>query len=114
MTKNREDTEDVLQETLMKAFIHLGGFEGRSAFSSWLTRIAINGVLMMRRKRSSHPESSIEGVGDQTKFRSGTRLQILSSRCLEKRESIEFAGRFRSCPLSCEHHCNIISPKSYH
>ena len=74
MTKNREDTEDVLQEALMKAFIHLGGFEGRSAFSSWLTRIAINGVLMMRRKRRSHHESSIEGVGgsDEIQIRDET------------------------------------------
>ena len=61
MTKNHEDTEDVLQEAAMKAFLHLDGFEGRSAFSSWLTRIAMNGVLMMRRKRRARHESSIEG-----------------------------------------------------
>ena len=63
MTRNHEDAEDVLQDAVMKAFIHLNGFEGRAAFSSWLTRIAINGVLMMRRKRMSHHESPIEGVG---------------------------------------------------
>ena len=74
MTKSREDTEDVLQEALMKAFIHLSGFEGRSAFSSWLTRIAINGVLMMRRKRRSHREFSIEGVdgSDEIQIRDWT------------------------------------------
>lgn len=62
MTRNHEDAEDVVQEAVMKAFVHLSGFEGRSAFSSWLTRIAINGVLMMRRKRTSDRESPLDGI----------------------------------------------------
>lgn len=46
------DTEDVLQETLFKAFTHLNRFEGRSSFATWLTRIAINNAFMhLRRKR---------------------------------------------------------------
>ena len=51
ITKNREDAEDVLQDSLLKAFVHLKSFEGRSSFSSWLTRIAINSALMALRKR---------------------------------------------------------------
>lgn len=60
ITKNREDAEDVLQEALVKALVHLKGFDGRSAFSTWLTRIAINVALMLRRKRKTHFEGSIE------------------------------------------------------
>ena len=60
ITKNREDAEDVLQEALMKALVHLDGFDGRSAFSTWLTRIAINCALMLRRKRRNHFEFSID------------------------------------------------------
>lgn len=46
------DTEDVLQETLFKAFTHLNSFQGRSSFSTWLTRIAINNAFIhLRRKR---------------------------------------------------------------
>lgn len=63
MTGNREDAEDVLQEATIKALIHLKGFEGRSTFSTWLTQIAINAALMIRRKRNSRPEQSIEIVG---------------------------------------------------
>jgi RNA polymerase sigma-70 factor (ECF subfamily) len=48
----------------MKGLIHLRGFEGRSAFSTWLTRIAINGALMMRRKRGSRFDRSIESMGE--------------------------------------------------
>jgi RNA polymerase sigma-70 factor (ECF subfamily) len=51
ITKNREDAEDVLQESLLKAYAHLESFEGRSSFSSWLTRIAINSALMLLRKK---------------------------------------------------------------
>src|ERR1700730_329407 len=39
-TRVREDAEDVVQETFQKAFVHLQKFEGKSSFSTWLTRIA--------------------------------------------------------------------------
>lgn len=42
---DRADAEDVLQEALLKAFTHLHRFEGRSSFSTWLTRIAINAAF---------------------------------------------------------------------
>lgn len=51
ITKNRDDAEDVMQEAALRAFLHLKSFEGRSSFSSWLTRIAINSALMALRKR---------------------------------------------------------------
>jgi len=35
-----EDAEDIVQETFRKAFVHLQKFEGKSSFSTWLTRIA--------------------------------------------------------------------------
>src|SRR5260221_13857562 len=55
LTPNREDAEDVVQQSFQKAFIHLKKFEGDSLFSTWLTRIAINEALMLlRRKRGSH------------------------------------------------------------
>ena len=54
MTRNREDAEDVVQQSFQKAFIHLKKFQGESLFSTWLTRIAINEALMLlRRKRGT-------------------------------------------------------------
>jgi RNA polymerase sigma-70 factor, ECF subfamily len=51
--RNVEDAEDVLQESLVKAFTHLASFKQTSTFSTWLTRIGINCALMqLRRKRS--------------------------------------------------------------
>src|SRR5713226_4082443 len=39
---NTEDAEDALQDGLLSAYRNLGRFEGRSQFSTWLTRIVIN------------------------------------------------------------------------
>jgi RNA polymerase sigma factor (sigma-70 family) len=64
ITHDAADAEDMLQETLLKAYVHIGRFEGRSAFSSWLTRIAINSALMLSRKRRSHYVYSLEGGVD--------------------------------------------------
>ena len=66
-TRNREDAEDIAQQSFHKAFVHLQQFAGISSFSTWLTRIAINEALMwLRRKRASR-EVSIEesGTGDE-------------------------------------------------
>ena len=61
---NREDAEDTLQDAWMKAFVHLKTFDGRSKFSTWLTRIAINSALMVLRRKRSHPETSMDWSGD--------------------------------------------------
>jgi RNA polymerase sigma-70 factor (ECF subfamily) len=64
IVKNWQDAEDVLQESLMRAFLHLKDFEERSSFSSWLTRIAINFALMSLRKKRGHIEISMEAIND--------------------------------------------------
>jgi RNA polymerase sigma-70 factor (ECF subfamily) len=51
MLRNKEDAEDVLQEALKQAFIHLKSFNGHSRFSTWLSRIAINAALMKLRTK---------------------------------------------------------------
>ena len=53
ITQNQEDAEDVLQDTFLKAFTHLGDFEGNSRLYTWLVRIAVNESLMKLRKRRS-------------------------------------------------------------
>src|SRR5580698_9817384 len=64
ITRDVADAEDTLQESLLKAYVHIGGFEGRSAFSSWLTRIAINSALVLSRKKRSQPVYSFESGSD--------------------------------------------------
>ncbi len=63
ITRNHEDAEDALQDAFLSAFIHIQNFDGRSSFSTWLTRIAINSALMTLRKKRSSRETSI-GFGE--------------------------------------------------
>jgi RNA polymerase sigma-70 factor (ECF subfamily) len=64
ITNNWQDAEDVLQESLMRAFVNLHTFECRASFSTWLTRIAINTALMLLRKRKTILRSAIDSSRD--------------------------------------------------
>jgi RNA polymerase sigma-70 factor, ECF subfamily len=64
--RNKEDAEDAVQDAVLSAYVHLRNFEGRSAFTTWFTRIVLNAALMILRKRTnsrvdSLPESSRSG-----------------------------------------------------
>jgi RNA polymerase sigma factor (sigma-70 family) len=56
ITRNHEDAEDAVQDAFLRAFLHLRSFDGRSTFSTWLTRIGINSALMILRKRRNSRE----------------------------------------------------------
>ena len=62
ITRNREDAEDAVQDSFLRAFLHLKSFDGRSKFSTWLTRIAINSALMILRKKHNFREISAHGL----------------------------------------------------
>jgi len=62
ITQNTEDAQDVTQEAFLKAFEHLGEFQGNSRFYTWLVRIAVNQALMKLRKRHNKDISLDEEV----------------------------------------------------
>ncbi len=57
---NTEDAEDALQDGLLSAYRNMKRFEGRSQFSTWLTRIVINAALMRRRSAKARPAVSLD------------------------------------------------------
>ena len=67
ITSNREDAEDVAQESFHKAFLHLDTFEERARFSTWLTRIVINEAYMLLRRRQRVVEVLLENEDDALK-----------------------------------------------
>jgi RNA polymerase sigma-70 factor (ECF subfamily) len=77
-TRIQEDTEDIVQQSFHKAFVHLHKFEGKSSFSTWLTGIAINEALMLLRRDRGRREVSINDLSgsEETAF----RLEIPDSR----------------------------------
>jgi RNA polymerase sigma-70 factor (ECF subfamily) len=62
--RNKEDAEDAVQDGLCSAYTKLRSFQGRSSFSTWLTRIVINTALMNRRRKGAHPEASLDEILD--------------------------------------------------
>jgi RNA polymerase sigma-70 factor (ECF subfamily) len=64
ITQNREDAEDVLQETFMKAYEHLDQFKGDSKFYTWIVRIAVNQALMKLRRRKTDKSVSLDETID--------------------------------------------------
>ncbi len=60
ITGNQEDAEDVLQESFLNAFSHIGNFAGNSKFYTWLVRITVNQALMKLRKRKSDKQVSLD------------------------------------------------------
>jgi RNA polymerase sigma-70 factor, ECF subfamily len=64
ITQNREDAEDVLQETFLKAYEHLDQFQGNSKFYTWIVRIAVNQALMKLRRRKTDKSVSLDETID--------------------------------------------------
>jgi RNA polymerase sigma-70 factor (ECF subfamily) len=56
MIRDEQEAEDVMQQAYVNAYAHLRQFNGKSLFSTWLTRIAINEALArLRRQRRYEP-----------------------------------------------------------
>ncbi len=59
------DSEDVVQEVFLQVHKSLAEFRGQAKFSTWLHRVTVNVVLMVRRAARSRPIFAGEAVADQ-------------------------------------------------
>jgi len=66
ITRNREDAQDVVQQSFHKAFVHLNSFQEKSSFSTWLMRIVINEGLMCLRRTRARREVSLGDVESES------------------------------------------------
>src|SRR6266404_1518482 len=67
MTGNEQDAEDVVQESLLRAYRQLGKFDERSSFGTWLYRITVNcslDVVRARKRRSEQSGPTNPEMGD--------------------------------------------------
>jgi len=62
--RNKEDAEDAVQDAILSAYQHFRSFEGRSAVTTWFTRIVVNAALMIRRKRKPARIEAFPDSGD--------------------------------------------------
>jgi RNA polymerase sigma-70 factor (ECF subfamily) len=75
--RNREDAEDAVQTAFLDALRHLDSFQGRSRFSSWLTRIALNAALMRLRSNRRRTETSLDEIFQRD---TAARFQVVEER----------------------------------
>ncbi|HEY6102841.1 MAG TPA: sigma-70 family RNA polymerase sigma factor [bacterium] len=66
ITGHREDAWDAVQEAFLRAFRALRSFRGDAAFSTWMTRIAVNAALDVVRRRPPHAPVIPEGAAAGT------------------------------------------------
>src|SRR2546425_7645937 len=79
---SHEEADDVSQEAFLRAYRGLRGFRGDAAFRTWITRIAINLALSVRRERASlvplkdAPEMRRQADGPETALRGQVRRAV--------------------------------------
>ena len=86
MLGNRDDAADATQEILLKVITHLGGFESRSAFTTWVFQIARNHLLTAITKAKECPEVSLEAM--QERLQHGLAFGAMQSNMGEQATSI--------------------------
>lgn len=91
MVIDAQDAEDILQETFIKAFRHLQGFDGRSSLSTWLYRIATNEALMFLRRTKPEQYSIDEPL--ETDEGDIVPVQIVDWCCLPEEELMSAEAR---------------------
>ena len=62
--RDRDETEDVMQDAYVRAYQRLGQFEGRAAFSTWLARIAVHEAFARLRSRGRMQQLDTEFEGE--------------------------------------------------
>jgi len=67
MTGNQQDAEDLVQETLLRAYRQIQRYDGRAAFGTWLYRIAANCSLdlIRARKRRQEHQTPVDDEGQE-------------------------------------------------
>jgi len=76
--KNDAEAEDAVQESYLKAFLHLDTFQGRSTLSTWLTRLAINESLGPIRHQHRHEQVRLANIDDWSAGNAWSKMIAMS------------------------------------
>jgi RNA polymerase sigma-70 factor (ECF subfamily) len=103
MMGNEQDAEDVVQESLLRAYRQLGHFQARADFGTWLYRIAANCAVDMMRARQHRMSTRSDVLDDTTplpategpspeRLAESAQLNQLVNQALERLTAIERAA----------------------
>jgi RNA polymerase sigma-70 factor (ECF subfamily) len=84
---NREDAEEVAQDSFIKAFKGLNAFQGQAKFTTWLYRIAMNTAISYKRKR----KMTVEPIEDYKQFDKGEISNMHQYQQLEQKKFLQLA-----------------------
>lgn len=79
ITGNRSDSEDVLQETFVKCYLHRGELKDPERFESWIYQILVRTAWKMEKKKKNTGEVSFEEMLETDEGRSSSLGQRLSA-----------------------------------
>lgn len=79
---SKEDAEDAVQDALLSAYRNISTFEGRSLFSTWLTRIVVNAALVKMRRQRARPELFLQDVSPEEQV-------SMDAKCVDSRPDPE-------------------------
>jgi RNA polymerase sigma-70 factor, ECF subfamily len=74
LLRRREEAEDAVQDGLLLAYKNLASFQGRSLFSTWLTRIVVNAALVRMRRQRARPEFFLQEISPEERFPAGNMI----------------------------------------
>lgn len=102
MTRNRSDAEDLVQETMMKAYGAFDGFAEGTNLKAWLFRIMTNTYINSYRKKKRHPEYLTDEISDfegqETAGRRSDRPRSAEVEALEGLPSSELRAALDALP----------------
>lgn len=98
LARNLEDAKDILQESFIKMYLNIKGFQGRSRFSTWFYRIVVNCALDFLRKRKRAGRIFVEIRGDDREGKkAGLEVPDLSFEPRMAEMDREFAEELEEC-----------------
>lgn len=74
--RNKEDSEDAVQEAFLKVYWRIESFEGRSGFYTWMTSVLVNGCLVQLRKQRCRPQVSLDEPWGEQRSWHDSRVDI--------------------------------------
>jgi RNA polymerase sigma-70 factor (ECF subfamily) len=98
-TRDKDDSEEVLQEVFLTVYQKLGQFEGKSSFSTWLYRVAVNTALMRIRVRDKAEIVPIDDVHDNLVQEDAETAEAPEDRLITEEALAEIERAMISMPL---------------
>jgi RNA polymerase sigma-70 factor (ECF subfamily) len=95
---NHEDTQDLMQDTFIDAYVNLGKFENRSSFKTWLIRLMLNNCFKKKQKSGFKNETAFEINERSTPMFSSTQNSDTDKMILNRELNTDLENALKNLP----------------